>query len=40
MNFIYVGHCTNSDLGDVIMLSAGNLGWILQHVREKLLEVG
>lgn len=40
MNFVYVGHCTNSDLGDVIMLSAGNLGRIQRHVREKLLEVG
>lgn len=24
MNCIYVGHCTNSDFGDLIMLTAGN----------------
>lgn len=24
MNWIYVGHCTNCDFGDLIMLTAGN----------------
>lgn len=40
VNCIYIGHCTNSDFGDLIMLTAGESDYILWHVREKLIEVG
>lgn len=36
MNCIYVGHCTNSNFRDLIMLTAGNPDSILQHEREEL----
>lgn len=36
MNCIYVGHCTNSNFRDLIMLTAGNPDSILRHEREEL----